>query len=312
MEFVLSETFYPIRAVAKLTGVPLDTIRAWERRYGAVTPQRSTRGRIYSEKEVQRLVLLRDAVARGHAIGQVADVGDEDLKALLRRTDNMIDPVASGRRKVRAGDSILGPLLKTIEAFDYVGADRELNRLSAAMANPRDIVHEIALPLMRITGERWHEGRFTIAQEHMVTALLSGLLVSLLRIYGTSNPPAKVLLATPENEHHGFGVLAAAMLTAANGLGAIHLGTNLPAREIMQAARRTEADAILLGVCGAKADSVTAALQEIREGVRRRTHLWIGGVGDQRLAEEAVKHGWLVLKDFRAFEHQLDLLSAGN
>ena len=66
------------------------------------------------------------------------------------------------------------------------GADRELNRLSAATAKPRDVVHEVALPLMRITGERWHEGRFTIAQEHMVTELLSGLLVSLLRIYGTS------------------------------------------------------------------------------------------------------------------------------
>lgn len=308
----MSETFYPIRAVAKLTGVPLDTIRAWERRYGAVTPQRSARGRIYSEKEVQRLVLLRDAVARGHAIGKVADVADDDLRALLRRTDNLVDGGVSGRRKVRAGDSILGPLLKTIEAFDYVGADRELNRLSAAMAKPRDVVHEVALPLMRITGERWHEGRFTIAQEHMVTQLLSGLLLSLLRIYGTQNPPAKVLLATPENEHHGFGVLAAAMLTAANGLGAIHLGTNLPAREIVQATRRTQANAILLGACGANTESVIPALQEIRKGVGARTHLWVGGVGEQRLAKAALDCGWLVLENFHAFEHQLELLGAGN
>ncbi len=203
-------------------------------------------------------------------------------------------------------------MLKAIEAFDYVRADRELNRLSAATANPRDVVHEVALPLMRITGERWHDGRFTIAQEHMVTELLSGLLVSLLRIYGTPNPPAKVLLATPENEHHGFGVLAAAMLTAANGLGAIHLGTNLPAREIVQATRRTQANAVLLGVCGAKADSVIPALQEIRQGVGARTHLWVGGVGDERLAKAAQQCGWLVLKDFHAFEHQLELLGAGN
>jgi DNA-binding transcriptional MerR regulator/methylmalonyl-CoA mutase cobalamin-binding subunit len=308
----VSETFYPIRAVAKLTGVPLDTIRAWERRYRAVTPQRSARGRMYSEKEVQRLLLLRDAVARGHAIGQVADVRDDDLKALLRRTDNLVDSGVSGRRKVRAGDSNLGPLLKTIEAFDCAGADRELNRLSTAMASPRDVVHEVALPLMRITGERWHEGRFTIAQEHMVTELLSGLLVSLLRIYGTPNPPAKVLLATPENEHHGFGVLAAAMLTAVYGLGAIHLGTNLPAREIVQATRRTEANAVLLGVCGAKADSVIPAFQEIHKGVGERTHLWVGGVGDQRLAKAAVDCGWLVLENFHALEHRLELLRAGN
>lgn len=308
----MSETLYPIRAVAKLSGVPIDTIRAWERRYGAVTPQRNARGRLYSEQEVQRLVLLRDAVARGHAIGQVADVADDDLKALLRRTDNLVDAGVRGRRKVRAGDSILGPLLKTIEAFDCAGADRELNRLSAAMANPRDVVHEVALPLMRITGERWHEGRFSIAQEHMVTELLSGLLVSLLRIYGTSTPPAKVLLATPENEHHGFGVLAAAMLAAVYGLGAIHLGTNLPAREIVQATRRTEANAVLLGVCGAKADSVIPALQEIHKGVGERTHLWVGGAGEERLAKAAQQCGWLVLEDFHAFERQLELLAAGN
>ncbi len=308
----MSGSLYPIRAVAKLSGVPVDTIRAWERRYGAVTPQRSARGRMYSEKEVQRLALLRDAVARGHAIGQIADVGDDDLKTLLRRTDNRVDSGVSGRRKVRAGDSNLGPLLKAIEAFDYGGADRELNRLSTATAKPRDVVHQVALPLMRITGERWHEGRFSIAQEHMVTELLSGLLVSLLRIYGTSTPPAKVLLATPENEHHGFGVLAGAMLTAVYGLGAIHLGTNLPTCEIVQATRRTEANAVLLGVCGAKADSVIPALQEIHKGVGEHTHLWVGGVGDQRLAKAAVEYGWLVLENFHALEHQLELLRAGN
>ncbi len=187
----MSETVYPIRAVAKLTGVPLDTIRAWERRYGAVTPRRDARGRIYSEKEVQRLVLLRDAVARGHAIGQVAEVADDDLRELLRQTEDLLEPGVGKRRKVKAANSILGPLLKAIEAFDYVGAERELNRLAAATADPRNIVHEIALPLMRVTGERWHEGRFTIAQEHMVTALSSGLLASLLRVYGNPNPTRK-------------------------------------------------------------------------------------------------------------------------
>jgi DNA-binding transcriptional MerR regulator/methylmalonyl-CoA mutase cobalamin-binding subunit len=308
----VSETLYPIRAVAKLSGVPMDTIRAWERRYAAVTPQRGARGRMYSEKEVQRLLLLRDAVARGHAIGRVAEVGDEDLKALLRHTDKLVNSGVSSRQKGRAGDSNLRPLLKAIETFDYGGADRELNRLSTATAKPRDVVHEVALPLMRITGEHWHEGRLSIAQEHMVTELLSGLLMSLLRIYGTSAPPARVLLATPENEHHGFGVLAAAMLTAVYGLGAIHLGTNLPAREIVQATRRTEADAVLLGVCGARTDSVVPALQEIHKGVGKRTHLWVGGVRDQRLAKAAVDCGWLVLKDFHEFEHQLELLGADN
>jgi DNA-binding transcriptional MerR regulator/methylmalonyl-CoA mutase cobalamin-binding subunit len=308
----LTETFYPIRAVAKRTGVPLDTIRAWERRYAAVTPQRGARGRMYSEKEVRRLELLRDAVARGHAIGQIADVADDELTALLHRTDNIVDTGKGRRRNVRASDSILAPLLQTIETFDYASADRELNRLSAAVANPRDIVHQIALPLMRLTGERWHEGRFAIAQEHMVTALLSGLLASMLRVYGNPNPKAKVLMATPENEHHGFGILAAAMLTAAKGLGALYLGTNLPSREVVLATRRTGADAVLLGGCGAHRDRVITAMAEIRKGLGRRTHLWIGGTVDESVAEAAPLHGWLMLHDFHEFEHQLDLLAAEN
>jgi MerR family transcriptional regulator, light-induced transcriptional regulator len=75
-------TSYPISAVAKLTGLPLDTLRAWERRYGAVNPTRSPRGRTYSEQQIKRLILLRQAVEQGHAIGQVAGLGDRQLREL--------------------------------------------------------------------------------------------------------------------------------------------------------------------------------------------------------------------------------------
>jgi hypothetical protein len=72
---------------------------------------------------------------------------------------------------------------------------------------------------MRTVGERWHEGKCSIAQEHMLTNLLTGVLASLVRTYSPSNPPARVLLATPTNERHAFPTLAAAMLIAAGGLG---------------------------------------------------------------------------------------------
>lgn len=306
----MSEILYPIGAVAKLTGVPAPTIRQWERRYQALTPQRNTRGRVYSDKEVERLVLLRDAVARGHFIGKVAGTADEDLRVLLRIPNANAFSSEENVTAAQAVDTILSPLLQAIQVFDYASAERELNRISAATASPREIVHDIALPLMRTTGERWHDGRFTIAQEHMVTALLTGMLASMLRVYGNPNPPVSVLMATPENEFHGFGVLAAAMLTAAKGMGALHLGTNLPSSEIVQAARRTKADAVLLGVCGADAERVIAAMQEIRKGVGRRTQLWVGGVAEERLAEEAGKSDWLVLKNFHELENQLDVLAA--
>jgi hypothetical protein len=306
---------YPIRAVAKLTGIPEDTLRAWERRYRAVTPRRSSRGRLYSDKEIQRLVLLREAVEQGHSIGQIASISDHQLRIILRKSVDVALDGGSARRTPRkqkpAGDEdrSLGGVLAAVGAYDYGRAERELGRLATAIPGPRDLVHRVAFPLMHITGERWHDGKFTIAQEHMITSLLTGLLASMVRLYAPANPPASVLMATPENEHHGFGILAAAMLTAAGGLGAIHLGTNLPTRDIVQAARKTEANAILVGLCGAEPETAIPVLQEIHSKAIPRTRLWVGGASVQ-VSRIATTLGWTLLKDFNVLEHQLGLLGA--
>jgi MerR family transcriptional regulator, light-induced transcriptional regulator len=307
---------YPIRAVTKLTGIPEDTLRAWERRYRAVTPRRSGRGRLYSDKEIQRLVLLRDVVAQGHSIGQIATTSDNRLRALLRKSTELDIEKETGtasapkRKSVpRVDEYGLSRMLAAVEGYDYSRAERELGRLAAATPSPRDLVHRVAFPLMHITGERWHEGRFTVAQEHMITALLSGLFASMLRLYAPANPRARVLMATPENELHGFGILAAAMLTAAGGLGAIHLGTNLPTRDIIQAARKTEANVVLLGLCGAERMTAVPVLQEIQGKVLPRTQLWVGGASAP-IAKAAQELGWIVLEDFHALERQLGFLGS--
>jgi len=307
---------YPIRAVTKLTGIPEDTLRAWERRYRAVTPRRSGRGRLYSEKEIHRLMLLRDAVAQGHSIGQIATTSDHRLRALLRKSTDLLGEKEAGqasapKRKPAPpeGEYELGRMLAAVEAYDYARAERELGRLAAATPNPRDLVHRVAFPLMQITGERWHDGKFTIAQEHMMTALLSGLFSSMLRLFAPANPRVKLLMATPENEHHGFGILAAAMLSAAGDLGPIHLGTNLPTKDIIQAARKTEANVILLGLCGATPETVIPVLREIQSKVLPRTKLWVGGASAP-VAKAAAELGWVVLKDFQALERQLGFLGS--
>ncbi len=308
---------YPIRAVSKLTGIPEDTLRAWERRYQAVTPRRLGRGRVYSDKEVQRLMLLKETVSQGHSIGQIARASDNQLRMLLQKSDDLF--LKTGNKKQTSSRDIpaapgdegpeLAPMLSAIESYDYQRAERELSRLAAAAPSPRQLVHKLGLPLMRVAGERWHEGKFAIAQEHMLTALLTGLFASMLRLYAPSNPPAKVLMATPENEHHGFGILAAAMLTAAGGLGAIHLGTNLPTQEIIQAARKTHADAVLIGFSTTKPATAIPVLRQIQNKLLPRIHLWVGGASSP-IARAAAETGWTVLQDFLGLERQLGLLGA--
>jgi DNA-binding transcriptional MerR regulator len=299
---------YPISAVAKLTGLPLDTLRAWERRYQTVVPKRVARGRLYSEAQIKRLVLLRRAVEHGHAIGQVASLGDRQLRELLEKSSSIREEAPTA--KTANSQAVLAPVLRALERFDYAATDREINRLAATMASPRNFVHQAALPLMRIVGERWHEGKCRIAQEHMLTNLLSGLLSSLVRTYSPSNPPARVLLGTPRNERHAFPTLAAAMLTAVGGLGIIYLGTDLPAADIVLAARKSEADVVLLSLSATPVGDVLEDLNQVERKTPRSTGLWLGGAPELKIAEAVQGSRWVVLDDFSALEHQLSALGA--
>ena len=136
---------YPIRVTASLTGLSIDTLRAWERRYQAVTPQRGDRGRAYGEEQIQRLILLRKVVACGHAIGQVAPLSDTQLQQLLE------GPSTSPALPESTGGMHDGlhAVVAAIESFDYAAANSHLSRM-AALLPVRDFVDEVVLSLIHI------------------------------------------------------------------------------------------------------------------------------------------------------------------
>ena len=304
------KTHYPIAAAAKLTGIPLDTLRAWERRYAAVVPERSPRGRVYSQQQIERLMLLREAVAQGHAIGQVAAKPDRQLSEMLKRGQALAAaPNKPGAAKAGAENDMLAHILLALDRFDYIATERELNRLAAALGDPREVVHRVALPLMRLVGERWHSGRCSIAQEHMISNLLTALLASMVRSYANSNPPARVLLATPREERHGFPILASAMLCAAGGLGVIYLGTELPATDLIQAARRSQADVVLLSFSASPLPPALADIRAVGDKLRQ-CKMWLGASPQLEIPARDIGPRWVRLDNFKQLEEQLMTLGA--
>jgi DNA-binding transcriptional MerR regulator/methylmalonyl-CoA mutase cobalamin-binding subunit len=297
---------YPISAVSRLTGLPLDTLRAWERRYQAVSPSRSARGRVYNERQIQRLLLLRRAVESGHSIGQIAKLEDDGLRAMLDRATSLVETRSAQSAETTA---LINPVLHAIERFDSARAERELNWAAAAVGRPKDLVHQVALPLMRTVGERWHQGKFSIAQEHMLTSLLTGLLSSFTRANTVSDPPARVLFATLKEERHGFPNLAAALLTAAGGLGVIHLGTDLPKEEIVLAARKSGANAILLSISKSPNPEFRQCMQYIARKVPEATSLWLGS-SPEIVIEKIAGTRWMTFIDFPSLEGALRGLGA--
>ncbi len=283
---------YPIRAVAKITGLSLDTLRAWERRYKAVVPERSHRGRLYGTAHVERLLLLNGLVQKGHAIGGIASLSDEDLQGLLN------EPAAVAAPQ----EDILAPILSAVERFDAAGAGAEVGRL-AAMLTPRDLVYRVMVPLMYEVGVRWHGGTLAIAQEHMVSQMLRDVLGSLIRLFRPTRPAIRMVFATPAGESHEFGIQAAAMLASMAGIEPVYLGANLPGKEIADTARKTAAQVVVLGIT-LPSMAVHAEVSAIAASMPKAAALWLGGAGSQGLELSGIGRPVMRLENLPAFEAQ--------
>ena len=305
---------YPIRAVSKQTGISIDTLRAWEKRYQVVVPQRDERGRLYTEADMQRLRLLNSAVEKGHAIGRVAALSNEDLEALVfspSLTPRDAEPARTGvPGDVSAPPPAHRVVLEAIERLDYAEAERELSLLAAVLP-PRELVHSIALPLMRQVGQAWHAGQLSIAQGHMTSSLLRNQLGALIPLHRRSTPATKLLFATPSGELHEFGILVAAMLAASGGLGITYLGANLPGEEIVFAAQKTAPQVVVLGFIGANHAKIgLAEIQKIAHKLPTQIELWVGGTRDDEMIEAVGQTRALLLDDFPRLEQHLIRLGA--
>ena len=261
--------------------------------------------------EVRRLQLLRAAVDGGHAIGQVAGLSDAELQELVRTPPASANngPTEPG---VPSDKPNLQPLLDAIAAFDSDTIDRELSKL-ALLLSPADLVHQVVLPLMRLAGENWQNGTFTVAQEHMFSACMRNLLGGLVRLHRTGNSTGRILLTTPVDELHEFGILAAAMLAVAQDFQVTYLGPNLPVHEILAAAEKCASDVVAVGIMKTNATpAVRGEMARLASELPVPTELWAGGTGAADVLAGVVRTGAFILDDLTDFERHLGRWKSGH
>lgn len=127
---------YRSGVAARLAGLPVETLRVWERRYGVSDAGRSPRGqRLYSSEQVRRLGLLKRAVDQGHAISTVARLDIDELLALA----GVAPPVESEPRLLRlaiAGGALTRQLAaaRTAPVLDIVASCQYLHQAPQALA----------------------------------------------------------------------------------------------------------------------------------------------------------------------------------
>jgi DNA-binding transcriptional MerR regulator len=259
---------YPIRAVARMTGLSVDTLRAWERRYDAVVPVRDDRGRVYADSHVQRLKQLAALVEQGHAIGRIAGLSDASLTKLQQQAVPS-PPPARGRQ-----GADLAPVLDAMKRYDLPTIESILNRYAVVL--PADeLIFAVVLPVLREVGHRWESGSARPAHEHLVSAVVRSVLGGLLRTMPRRTKGPRLMFATPSGERHELGLLCGAVLAAAAGADVIYLGPDLPATDIVHAATAGSADVVVIAAtaAGAIAEQEFRGLQKLPKNVS----VWIGG-----------------------------------
>lgn len=308
-----------VKSVARLSGVPAATLRAWERRYDAVKPARSGSGRReYSMREVERLRILGALVERGHAIGGIANLSDPALRKLLDAAGGpeLTESVRRGLTRYaevldRRIDDALAAVIAALDRFDLPALEDEL-QAARVTSELRPFIFRLLVPLLIEVGLRGDRGTISIAQEHGLSAILRSQLGQSLRELLARAPRRGrgVALATPAGDLHEFGILIAALLVADHGLPVHYLGCNLPPEEFAAACRRLNAGVAALGTSPVPASELKLPLDEylrrLDRELPRGCALWLGGPGRLDLASLSLRGSFRPLGTLEAFDRALD------
>lgn len=272
----MSEVQHSIKIAARKSGLTAHVIRMWERRYNAVSPDRTdTNRRRYSNSEVERLTLLRAATQAGHNIGSIAKLPVEKLRELAAEVIPAATPVA--RRSGAAATQAIELAISAIEKLNSSELEAILGRATVAFGQ-HGLLERIIAPLAQKVGELWRDGSITAAHEHFASALIRNFLFQTSKPYAANGTAPVLVVGTPAGQLHELGAVMVA--AAANDLGwrVIYLGTSLPAVEIAGAAIQNKARAVAMSIVYPDDDpNLAQELQSLRKHLPAETKLITGG-----------------------------------
>lgn len=202
-----------IGEVAARTGVPPATLRAWERRYGALCPERTVGGqRVYGPDDVARVRALTALIDSGVRVSDAA-------RALLSiRTESPRE----------LADLLVRHVWAAVDSFDSPTATASIHEATDLLGIP-DAIDYVFVPVLRRLGDEWRASPRNIAREHLASGLLRTHLVELLP---RSSGPDSCIAFCPDGERHDLGLIMGALVLADHGWHVVVLGADTPLASI--------------------------------------------------------------------------------
>ena len=254
---------HSINHVSLVSGIPKDLLRQWERRYGYPDPDRDGNGdRIYTDNQLEKLVLIRQLVDQGKRPGKLIRMDIPQLRSIMQ------EPVANFE------PSELIEILKigdALQLYDWL-QDQLLSH------GLRSFVHKVMAPATKAVGEAWAEKGLAIYEEHLFTEVIKSLARRhLSEHYGNSSGP-KIMLTTVPGEQHSIGLLMVEILLRLGGANVLSFGTEMPFQEIREAANYHKVQVITLSFSASfNTEDALVMLSGLRQIIDPAIRIWVGG-----------------------------------
>ena len=281
METNVTNPQHPIQVVARRTGLTPDVIRAWERRYKAVTPKRAANSRrLYSDLDVEKLGLLRRATSAGRRIGDIANQSIDELYSLVENDEL----AAAQARNIPAQRPNTGSVMEHFEECLDAINQMHPSALKASLVKAANtlgipfLLEDLLRPLVAYIRDECRRGNMRLPQERMATSMIRSYMCTLTASENESDTNYNIVVTTPVGQQ--YDLIALRMAVAANSYGwnSIYLGTELPADEVVYACTRTNAAAVALGIARPADDPhLPNTLRQIKSRLEKNTTLIVCG-----------------------------------
>jgi methanogenic corrinoid protein MtbC1 len=259
---------YTIKQAARLTGVAEATLRAWERRYAVVAPQRNASGyRVYDEAALAAVSAMRRLVDGGWAPAEAA-------RAVLARTapikPESATPAGEPARPAATDQpwadrpnavTYMQQFLASAARLDTAGIEASLDA-GFALGSFEHVADSWLFPTLEALGEAWARGEVDVAGEHAASHAVHRRLSAAYDAAGSASRGPAVVVGLPSGSQHELGALAFATAIRRKGLNVLYLGANVPASSWETAVRRHGARAAVLAVVTAEDRPEALAVRE--------------------------------------------------
>ena len=230
---------YNLKAVIHETGLTAATLRAWERRYGLLKPQRSAGGhRLYTQADIEMLKWLQERQAEGLSISHAVELWRSQEEAAAQHA-----PVGTAFQMPEGEDASMMDGLRrhwinACLAFDEPAAELALSQ-AMAIATPEVVCKDLLQKGLAELGEGWYAGKVSVQQEHFASALTARRLHALLAAAPKPTRPGRVLAACPPGEAHDLALLMLTFILRWRGWDVVYLGANVPLARLDETLKST-------------------------------------------------------------------------